>query len=722
MVHISFLFKMNNHLLRLMGTARKSWNRCPNVSPLTYSVICYQLKHKSSSACKYAVYEPNSKRDYLAESSKLETNKMQNTNELSLTALRLMNNSQHDYCSLNIMEPIKIKNTDVTSETMKQRLENLTLDVDETLTEMFTSNLEEQVDLPTDEHLDDIDYVESEAFLSDFNSTTLSKPNPLLGTEDRKVQPSKIPCVGCGAPLQCQHKTFPGFLPSEYFKILTEIEMKTTLCQRCYYIRHCNAFQEVSANPKEFAEMIAKIRPTKSAVLMVVDVMDIHGSIIPNLMDLIGGKHPIIVVGNKADLLSPDCSEFLKNVNSQLLQACYVAGLRNIKKCTLISAKTGFGIERLIDILFSLYKRQVDVYIVGTANAGKSSLFNILLASDYCKHTARDLIERATISVWPGTTLNMLKFPIMRPSSRTIALRVKRLKQEQAQRLEHKKLQKERNKEDKEKKISWELKDEVCATDTRTESQFKADETGEAWGQKIIGYKGTQDGSIKLVRSSLLKTPFNSEELSDSYWAYDTPGVINPNQIMNLLTPEETPYLAPTTMIVPQSLIFRPGETVFVSGLGRLDYMQGNESVILTVHCGPKLPIHVIATKDADEFYLENLGTERFGIPMGNKDRLMRLPSLVGREFSVEGIKPSLAVADVQLSSLGWISVSPNEGQTVKMTAYTPGGRGLHLRTPSLMPNHSQFSGKRIAGTPFYATRPPGWVMARRDDNVVIDS
>lgn len=44
----------------------------------------------------------------------------------------------------------------------------------------------------------------------------------------------------------------------------------------------------------------------------------------------------------------------------------------------------------------------VDVFIVGTANAGKSSLFNALLASDYCKHTARDLIERATISVWPG--------------------------------------------------------------------------------------------------------------------------------------------------------------------------------------------------------------------------------------------------------------------------------------------------------------------------------
>lgn len=702
----------------MMGTLKRSWNSCPNICPLTYSMICYQLKHKSSSVCKYAVYEPHTKREFLKEPPKLETKKILKTNELSLTAKQLMINSQLDHSSLNIMEHKQNNDPEIPSQSMKQRLENLKCDVDETLSEILASDVEGLDDLETDENLDDIDYVESLALPSD--STAQSKPNPLLGTEDRNVEPSKVPCSGCGAHLQCQHKTFPGFLPSEYFKILTVKELKTTLCQRCYYIRHCNAFQEVSANPKEFAEMIAKIRPTKSAVLMVVDVMDIHGSIIPNLMNLIGSKHQLIIAGNKADLLSPDCREYLTHVKSQLLQSCYDAGLRNIKQCTLISAKTGFGIERLIDILFSLYKRQVDVYIVGTANAGKSSLFNILLASDYCKHTARDLIERATISAWPGTTLNLLKFPIMRPSTRTIALRVKRLKQEHAQRLESRKVQKERAKE-KEKKSSWELKDEVNVTDTRTEGQFTADETGQEWGQEVIGYKGANDGSINLVRSSLMKTPFNFEELSDSYWTYDTPGVINPNQIMNLLTPEEAPHLAPATMIVPQSLMFRPGETVFVSGLGRLDYMKGNDFVILTVHCGPKLPIHVISTADADQFYLENLGTEHLGIPIGNKDRLMRLPSLVGRQFSVEGTNPNIAIADVQLSSLGWISISPKEGETVQMTAYTPGGRGLYIRSPSLMPHHTMYSGKRIVGTPFYATKPPGWVMSRKTDDVVLE-
>lgn len=50
-----------------------------------------------------------------------------------------------------------------------------------------------------------------------------------------------------------------------------------------------------------------------------------------------------------------------------------------------------------------------DVYLIGCTNVGKSSLFNALLHSDFCKTEAIDLIQRATVSPWPGTTLNLLK-------------------------------------------------------------------------------------------------------------------------------------------------------------------------------------------------------------------------------------------------------------------------------------------------------------------------
>jgi ribosome biogenesis GTPase A len=50
-----------------------------------------------------------------------------------------------------------------------------------------------------------------------------------------------------------------------------------------------------------------------------------------------------------------------------------------------------------------------DVYLLGCTNVGKSTLFNALLQSDYCKVKAVDLIQRATTSPWPGTTINLLK-------------------------------------------------------------------------------------------------------------------------------------------------------------------------------------------------------------------------------------------------------------------------------------------------------------------------
>jgi ribosome biogenesis GTPase A len=53
-----------------------------------------------------------------------------------------------------------------------------------------------------------------------------------------------------------------------------------------------------------------------------------------------------------------------------------------------------------------------DVYILGCTNVGKSTLFNALLQSDYCKVKAVDLIQRATTSLWPGTTINLLKVTV----------------------------------------------------------------------------------------------------------------------------------------------------------------------------------------------------------------------------------------------------------------------------------------------------------------------
>lgn len=86
----------------------------------------------------------------------------------------------------------------------------------------------------------------------------------------------------------------------------------------------------------------------------------------------------------------------------------------------------------------------VDVYLVGCTNVGKSTLFNALLNSDLCKVQAKDLVQRATTSLWPGTTLNLLKFPILNPSHHRIYLRNMRLREMKKVEAEQEKIRNEK--------------------------------------------------------------------------------------------------------------------------------------------------------------------------------------------------------------------------------------------------------------------------------------
>jgi hypothetical protein len=68
------------------------------------------------------------------------------------------------------------------------------------------------------------------------------------------------------------------------------------------------------------------------------------------------------------------------------------------------------------------------LHLAGCTNVGKSSLFNLLLESDLCKVRALDLVQKAITSPVPGTTLNLLKFPVTRPEPHFVADRAVRMR------------------------------------------------------------------------------------------------------------------------------------------------------------------------------------------------------------------------------------------------------------------------------------------------------
>ncbi|TKS65016.1 Nitric oxide-associated protein 1 [Collichthys lucidus] len=257
----------------------------------------------------------------------------------------------------------------------------------------------------------------------------------VFGTPDVDEPVSDTCCSGCGAILHCTAATAPGYLPSEKYKVLLQEErLSGATCQRCHLLTHHHKALNLHLSADQYRTVVRQVQPLRALVLLIVDLLDLPDSIVRDLPDLVGTNKHVVVLGNKIDLLPGDSPNYLQRIKRQLSRYCEDAGFGSqVTGVHLISAKTGYGVESVISDLQRSWRYKGDVYLVGSANAGKSTLFNTLLQSDYCKSRASDSIHKATISPWPGTTLNLLKFPIMNPTPYRMFRRRERLNEAETQ-------------------------------------------------------------------------------------------------------------------------------------------------------------------------------------------------------------------------------------------------------------------------------------------------
>ncbi|KYN00300.1 Uncharacterized protein C4orf14 [Cyphomyrmex costatus] len=504
------------------------------------------------------------------------------------------------------------------------------------------------------------------------------------GTPDPNSNISSVPCGGCGALLHCKDQALPGYMPSELFLKRSKKELRVMICQRCHFMQYYNTTLEVKVSADEYPKLLKVIKTKKCAVILMVDLTDFPCSIWPEINSVLHPYTQVFVVGNKVDLLPQDSKKFFTHIKDCLLKAVENTGIKkeNIKHVALVSAKTGYGIEELINKLQNLWKYKGDVYLIGCTNVGKSSLFNALLKSDYCKIQAVDLIQRATISPWPGTTLNLLKFPILSPRKWRLYLRTLRLKMEQ----KHKQ-----------------------AEETFRINQFKITHNLKyATLQSHIGrtFPSTSKNDLLMVEKFKKNTQFGFDDTKHEYkqsrWCYDTPGTIQPDQILDLLTMQELLSVLPKKIISPRTFILHVNQTIFLGGIGRLDYIKGDNYIRCTIFSSNELPITLTHTEDADNVYNELLQTEAFVVPENNPDRLKYWPPLISKKMEITGIGRNESVADIVLSSAGWIAIAAEEADRVLLKAWNPQGRGLYLRTPALLKKSVTLRGKRILDTPTY--------------------
>ncbi|KAM8968164.1 nitric oxide-associated protein 1 [Sarcophilus harrisii] len=550
--------------------------------------------------------------------------------------------------------------------------------------------------------------------------------HPVVGSPDPSVPASGVSCSGCGAELHCQEPSAPGYLPSEKYRgLLAEADgLARAVCQRCWLLVHHQRALSVCVSREQYRELVhaALRRPGPALVLYLLDLLELPDPLLPELPGLLGPR-PLLLLGNKVDLLPADAPGYLRRLRERLWDEAARAGLRRaprggrvpaesaVHDVLLLSAKTGYGVEELISALQRSWRYRGDVYLVGATNAGKSTLFNALLASDYCTARGADATERATISPWPGTTLNLLKFPINKPTPYQMFERNKRLREEAAQ-AEQDLSEPEREHLHRMKKQGY-LVGRVRRTTSTSQNEeptFEFDADSLAFDMENESPKVAPDEPEKHVEL----TP---QEVKDSHWFYDTPGIMKENCVLNYLTEKEVKIVLPTHSIVPRTFVLKPGMVLFLGALGRLDYLQGNTSAWFSVVASNLVPVHITTLEKADGIYQKHAGQTLLQVPMGGVERMAEFPPLVSQDITLEGIGKLEAVADIKLSSAGWVAVTSLSEDKLYLRGYTPEGTAVTVRQPPLLPHIVEVKGERIKKSVAYKTKKPLSLVERLKSN-----
>jgi len=204
-----------------------------------------------------------------------------------------------------------------------------------------------------------------------------------------------IQCQGCGITIQTINEGDAGYAP------LSALEKEIVLCKRCFRLKHYNETQDVPISDDDFLKMVSSIRETDSLIVHIIDIFDVKGSLINSLPRIIG-NNPILLVGNKLDLL-PKSTNPNKLIH-WLKKEAKEAGIK-VKDVFLISSAKGTGIENLKEAI-EVHREGKDVYIVGTTNVGKSTFINKSIKE------STGYGELITTSYFPGTTLGFIEIPL----------------------------------------------------------------------------------------------------------------------------------------------------------------------------------------------------------------------------------------------------------------------------------------------------------------------
>ncbi|OIW12579.1 hypothetical protein TanjilG_04743 [Lupinus angustifolius] len=403
-------------------------------------------------------------------------------------------------------------------------------------------------------------------------------------------------CYGCGAPLQTSEMEDPGYVDSETYELKKKHhQLRTILCRRCRLLSHGNMITAVGGHggysggklfitAEELREKLSHLRHEKALIVKLVDIVDFNGSFLSRVRDL-AGANPIILVVTKVDLLPRDTD--LNCVGDWVVEATTRKKL-NVLSVHLTSSKSLVGITGVISEI-QKEKKGRDVYILGSANVGKSAFINALLKTMAINDPVAASAQRykPIQSAVPGTTLGPIQI-----------------------------------------------------------NAFL--------------------GGGKL---------------------YDTPGVHLYHRQTAVVQSEDLPVLAPKSRLrglsFPSSQVVSDNVeegsskvnglnsfSIFWGGLVRIDVLKVLPETCLTFYGPKRIPIHMVPTHQADEFYQKEVGV--LLTPPSGREKIEDWKGLESeRKVQLKFEDATRPASDIAISGLGWFSVEPI-GRSLKTSEPKP--------------------------------------------------
>ncbi|MDO3409083.1 ribosome biogenesis GTPase YqeH [Saccharibacillus sp. CPCC 101409] len=158
--------------------------------------------------------------------------------------------------------------------------------------------------------------------------------------------------------------------------------------------------------------------------------------------------------------------------------------------------------------------------------------------------------------------------------------------------------------------------------------------------------------------------------LDDGQYIVDTPGIVYPSRYTELVTPKDLVKIMPDKPLKPVGYQLNEGQTLFIGGLARFDFIAG-ERQSFTFYTSGSLKLHRTKTERADELYADHAG--ELLTPPSRAD-LEALPEWTRHEFRI----PKGGAQDLFVSGLGWVKANGESG--AKVAVHAPKGVKVIMR------------------------------------------